>query len=147
MTVRHICSWQHQLFQEEDGHRRDSLWSWLAIWAKNCSCLDCWTGLAGPTEKWLLNLTKDEMFLQGSCFIKESVRHSAGHRRKWLTKCQYRQTCLWNFLLHGKVCWILRACSLKMDSPTLQKNFGWLSRKQDVSVISRVLEIAYFLLT
>ncbi|KAM7315902.1 hypothetical protein ACRRTK_025086 [Alexandromys fortis] len=46
MTRRHVCSWQHQLLQEEDGHRRGSLWSWIVIWARNCSCLDCcinWT--------------------------------------------------------------------------------------------------------
>ena len=23
MTVRHVCSWHHQLLQEEDGHQRD----------------------------------------------------------------------------------------------------------------------------
>ena len=30
-----------------------------------------------------------------------------------------------------------------MDAPTLQKNFGWLSRQRDVSVNSRTLEVAY----
>ena len=30
ITVRHICSWQHQLLQGEDGHQRGSLWSLLA---------------------------------------------------------------------------------------------------------------------
>ena len=107
MIMRHIYSWQHQLLQEDDGHRRGSLQSLLAIWARNCSCLDCLTGHVGPTEKWLLNLSKDETVLWGSCFMKESTRHSAGHRRKWLTNCQYRLNCVWNFLFRGKVCWIL----------------------------------------
>ncbi|CAO2595034.1 hypothetical protein LEMLEM_LOCUS8034 [Lemmus lemmus] len=40
MTVRHFCSWQHQLLQDEDGHKRSSLWNFLAIWSRNCSCLD-----------------------------------------------------------------------------------------------------------
>ena len=30
-----------------------------------------------------------------------------------------------------------------MGAPKLQKNFGWLSRKWDVSVNSKVLEVAY----
>ncbi|CAO2580032.1 hypothetical protein LEMLEM_LOCUS1247 [Lemmus lemmus] len=47
MTMRHICSWQHQLLREEDGNRRGS----LAIWARNCSCLDCLTIHAGSREK------------------------------------------------------------------------------------------------
>ena len=29
-----------------------------------------------------LNLPKGEMVLQGSCFMKKSVRHSAGHQKK-----------------------------------------------------------------
>ena len=49
--------------------------------------------------------------------------------------------------LHEKACWILCACKLKMNVPMLQKNFGWLSRQQDISVNSRVLEVAYNALT
>ena len=30
-----------------------------------------------------------------------------------------------------------------MNAPTLQKNFGWLFSEWDVSVCSRVLEVAY----
>ncbi|CAO2585817.1 hypothetical protein LEMLEM_LOCUS3734, partial [Lemmus lemmus] len=43
--MRHICSWQHQFLQEEDGHRRSYLWSFLAIWAKTLllSGLPNWT--------------------------------------------------------------------------------------------------------
>ncbi|CAO2623601.1 hypothetical protein LEMLEM_LOCUS17988, partial [Lemmus lemmus] len=59
MTVGRICSWQHQLLQEEDGHQRGS----LAIWARNCSCLDSFTGHAVPTERGLLNFQKGQMFL------------------------------------------------------------------------------------
>ncbi|CAO2579409.1 hypothetical protein LEMLEM_LOCUS986 [Lemmus lemmus] len=46
MTMRHVCSWQHQSTSRGRWHCRGSLWSWLAIWARNCSCLDCcinWT--------------------------------------------------------------------------------------------------------
>ena len=121
-------------------------WSRLAIWAINYRtawCYAIWTGHAGPTEKWLLNLLKYGMVLQGSCITEETAGHSAGHRRKWLTNCQYRWNCLLNFLLHGKVCQMLWACRLKMDAPMLQKNFEWLSRQQGVSVNSRVLEVAY----
>ena len=31
--------------------------------------------------------------------------------------CQHRQNCFWKFLLHGKVCWILWACGLKVGFP------------------------------
>ncbi|CAO2592568.1 hypothetical protein LEMLEM_LOCUS6836, partial [Lemmus lemmus] len=51
------------LLQEEDGHRRGSLWSLSAIWARNCSCLDCLTGHKEPTERGLLDLPKGT----GSC--------------------------------------------------------------------------------
>ena len=33
-----------------------------------------------------------------------------------------------------------------MDAPIVQKNFGGLSRQRDVSVNSRVLEVAYNIL-
>ena len=94
-------------------------------------------------KKWLLSLPKGKTVLQGSCLMKESARHSAGHRRKWLTNCQKRLNSLSDFLLHEKVCQILWACRLEMDVPTLQKNFGRLFRQQDVSVNSRVLKVAY----
>ena len=82
------------------------------------------------TEKWL-NLPKEgETVLQGSFLMIESSRHSGGSRRKWLTNSQYRWNSLSNFLLHGKICWILWACRLKMNAPTLWKNFGWLSWQQ-----------------
>ena len=121
----------------------------MAIWSRNCSCLNSlmicymnWT--CNPTEKkWLLKLPKEgETVLQGSFFRKESARHSTGQRRKLLTNCQYRQNNLWNFLLHEKVCQILWACRLKMDTLTLQNNFGWLPRQSDVSINSTVLEVA-----
>ena len=75
--------------------------------------------------------------------MKESVRNSTWHRRKWMSNCQYRWKSLSNFLLHGKVYWILPACRLKTDVLTLQMNFGWLSRQRDVSVNSIVLDVAY----
>ncbi|KAM7338851.1 hypothetical protein ACRRTK_002335 [Alexandromys fortis] len=40
MTMRHSAPGSTNLLQEEDGHRRGSLWSLIAIWARNCSCLD-----------------------------------------------------------------------------------------------------------
>ena len=64
MIMKHICSWKHHLHQENDWHQRDSLRSFLAIWARNYSCLDClmlcWTGQGEHTEKWMLNLPKCE---------------------------------------------------------------------------------------
>ena len=89
------------------------------------------------------NLPKGETTtLQGSCFMKEFDRHSAGHRRKELINYQYRRNYSWNSLLCGKVYWIPLACRLKMDAPVIE-NFGWLSRKWDASVNSIVLEVAY----
>ena len=85
--------------------------------------LDCLTGLAGRTEKWLLKLPKEgETVLWGSCFMNKSARYSAGHRRKWLTNWQYRWNC------HGKVFQILWACRLKMDVSIIQKNFVQTAR-------------------
>ena len=69
MTIRHICSWQHKLLQEEDGNWRSSLWSWLAFgketlpaWTaemdmQNLQWNDCWTCLKvrrsfGVTASW-----------------------------------------------------------------------------------------------
>ena len=86
MTMRHICSWLHQLLQEEDGHWRGSLWSLWDLWARNCSSLDCLMNWTHRTHREMTaELPKGETFLQGSCFMKESARHSAGHRRKSLT--------------------------------------------------------------
>ena len=112
------------------------------IWSAWCYAV--WTGHAEPTEKWLLTLPKGEIILQGSCFIKASARHSTGHRRKQLMDIAItKQNRFSDFLLHEKVCWLLWACRLNMHARMLQKNFGWLSRHQDVSVNSRVLEVAY----
>ena len=144
MTMRHIYSWQHQstsrgrwalkrLLMELISHLGKKLFlSGLLdeLDMQDPQRNDCWTRL-----RWDVH--------QGSCFMKESARHSAEYRRKWLASCQYWQNCLWNFLLHGKVCWILWVCRLKMDATTVKNNFGWLSRQGDVSFISRVLEVAY----
>ena len=89
MTVRHLCSWQHQATSK-------GRWASKRLpshFDKKFSCLDYLTGQAIPTERWLLNLPKGEIVLWGSWFMKDSARHSARHRRKWLN-------CLWNFLLH-----------------------------------------------
>ena len=83
------------------------------------------------------------MVLRGFCFMKESARHSAGHRRKWLTNWQYRWNCLWNFLLHEKVCSVCGPLDWWLVPIMLQKNFEWLWRQWDVSVNSKVLDISY----
>ena len=83
-----------------------------------------------------------ETVLQVSCFMKDT-RHSTWHRRNWLTNIQYEHNYVWNFLLNGKVWQILWDSGLKMDAPMVQKNFGWLPRQWEVSVNSRVLEVAY----
>ena len=86
MTMRHIWSWQLQLLEEEDGHWRGSLLSLWDIWARNGSCLDFLMNWTFRTHREMTaELPKGEMILQGSCFMKECARHSAGHRRKTLT--------------------------------------------------------------
>ena len=132
MTVRHICSWQHQC----TSRGRWALKTLLSesVW---------WTAYAGVTEKWLLNLPKGKTNPSGFLLHERVCQTLWGYRRKWLANCQCRQTCLWNFLLRGKVCWILWACRLKMDASTVQKNFVQLSRQWDVSVNSRVLDVSY----
>ena len=150
MTMRYICFWQNHSALKRWWIRRGSLWSLLAIWARNvlawtALCYALWTGYVGPTEKWLMNLPKEsetvlhERVCQTFCRIHT---HTHTHTHKWLTSCQYRQNCLSNFLLHEKVCQILWACRLKMDTLTLQNNFGWLPRQSDVSINSTVLEVA-----
>ncbi|CAO2637440.1 hypothetical protein LEMLEM_LOCUS23983, partial [Lemmus lemmus] len=63
------------LLQEEDGHQRGSLWSLSAIWARNCSCLDCLTGHKKPTERGLLNLPKAHRAL---CLVEGSTLEHMG---------------------------------------------------------------------
>ena len=95
-----------------------------------------WTEHAEPTDKWLLNLPNGEMILWGSCFMKDSAKHSAEYRRKWLANYQYRQSCLWNFMLHEKICWILSVCRLKMDATMIEKNFGnWPDSEMSLSFL------------
>ena len=98
-----------------------------------------------PQKKCLLNLPKeDKTILHGSCFMKESAIHSPEHRRKQpMNFVSTRQNRSSNLVLHGKICQILWICRLKMDVPMIQKNFGLLSRQQDVSVNYRTLEVAH----
>ena len=105
----------------------------LSIWARKCYRLDflmlCCTGHAGPTEKWLMNIPKEgETVLWGSCFMKESARDSAGHRRKWLTNCQHRWNSLWNFvtvLFESK--WLGYLVPSNIPSSIHAKEREWLS--------------------
>ena len=141
--MRHICFWQHQLLQRGWWASKKLVMEFALNVTRLAESLGRKVLLPGLLDSvlyepdmldpqksdWLLNFSKSGKVLQGSCFMKESARHSAGHRRKWLINCQYKWNCLWNFLLHGKVWWILWACRLKMDAPMLHKNFGWLSRQ------------------
>ena len=103
------------VLQEDDGHQRVSSWSLIIMRARNCSCLNCLTGLAEPKEKWLLTLSEEgEMVCQGSYVMNKSARHSAGYRRLWPTNYQYTWNCLGNFLFHEKFCQVLCTCGLKM---------------------------------
>ena len=89
MTMRHVCSWQHQLLQEKGGASKRLLTKFASHLGKklllhghlNDSCYAVSTGCAGPIEKLLLNLPKGETLLQGSCLMKESSRHSAGYKK------------------------------------------------------------------
>ena len=143
MTVRQVCFWQHNYFKKIWASKR-LLMGFVSHLGKKLLLSGLLDGVLYKLDmqdpkKWLFNLPKTgEMVLWGPYFMKKSARHSVGHRRKWLTNCQYRWNCLSNFLLHEKVCQILWACRLKMNAPMVQKNFGWLYSQRDVSVISRV---------
>ena len=83
------------------------------------------------------------MILWGSCFNTESARHSLGHRKSdWQTanidRTVFEISCFMEKFdgYYGPVGW-------RLDAPMVQKNFGWLSKQWDVSVNSRVLEVAY----
>ncbi len=120
------------LLKEEDGHRRGSLWTLIAIWARNCSCLDCCINWTQRTHRErTAELAKRWDGLSGF-LIHESLRDILQDTAEsdW--------TVFGTFLLDENVCCILWAWRLKMDAPTVQKNFGWLFRQRDVSVISRV---------
>ena len=74
------------------------------------------------------------MVFWGSWFMKESERHSA-RTQQIVTKLPLKFPASWKCL------WILWAWRPKMGAPTIQRNFGWLSRQQDVSVNSRVWKL------
>ena len=113
MTMKYICFWQHQstsrgrwalkrLLMEVVSHLGKKLLlpglfdiMLYKLDMQDSQGNDWWTCLK---VRWFF---RDDPY----CFMKESARHSARHRRKWLTNCQYRWNCLWNFLLYGKVCW------------------------------------------
>ena len=109
----------------------------------SCSCLDCLTGFAGPTEKWLLMLPKGGTVLCGSCFMKESARNSTGHRRKHLTNCQVGRTVFEIFGFMKKWTRYYGPIGWWWVPAMLQKSFGWLFRQLYVSVNFKVLKVAY----
>ena len=158
--MRYIFSWQHYSLQRWWALKNllmefAVILMSLASWTRRCSGYDflkvycihwaCRTDKKGTRE--LCQIEKGRIALQCSCSTKETARHLAGHRRKWVTNCQCRQNRSSNVLLpwiDGQILWAYRLC---IEAPTLQKNFGWLSRQWDVSVISRTLEVViiYFL--
>lgn len=114
----------------------------LAIWARNCFCLDhlticCdnWTCMIPKKEIAELCQNKAGQSFWDSYFIEETDKHSAGHRGERLMNfAKTRQDSPSNFLFHWKLCLILLDCRLKMYIPTLQRNFGWLTRQSNVSI-------------
>ena len=104
-----------------------------------------------PHKTCLMNLPKGEMVFQHSCFIKDSTRHSLlGKIEKKVTgKLPIFLKLSLTFPASWKGQLVLWACRLKINAPMVQKNFGSLSRRWDVSVNSRVLKLLkmYFLFT
>ena len=110
---------------------------------KKCPCLNCLTVHSGPPKKWLLNLPNRKMVLQGFCFMKESDRHSAGHKRQWLITASIGGIVLKIPCFMEKSAGHYGPVGIRWVPPALRKNFGWLSRQWYDSVNSRVLKVAY----
>ena len=146
MAMRPIYSWQHQSTSRGRWILKRLLMAFISYWEETALswtawCYTVWTGHAVPTEKMTSELAKGEMVLQGSCFMKESARHFAGYRRKWQT-VNLCGTVLEIFCFMEKSAGYYGPIDWRLDVPMLQKNSGWLSRLQDVSVNSRGLEVA-----
>ena len=135
------------LLQKDDGHWRDSSWSWLAIWARNCSCLDCLmvccVNWACRTHgKWLLKLPKEgKKDLRGSCFMKEFAKHlhdaeESDRQIANIGRTVFEISCLMekSARYYGPVGW-----------RQIFQLYRWTlgDFQQDVSVNSVVLEVAY----
>ena len=137
MTMRHVCSWQHQSTSR-------GRWSSKRLLIELVSHLGKKLLLPG-----LLYKQDTENPQREDCWTCLKVRWSFGIPDSWKSLGDILQDTAdsdwtafeWNFLLHGNVCWILWACRVKMDAPTVQRNFGWLSRQWDVYVISWVWKL------
>ena len=136
MTMRHICSWQYQSTSR-------GRWASKRLLMEFDSHLGKKLLLPG-----LLHKLDTENPHRDDCWTCLKVTWSFGVPDSWKSLWDILQdtaesdwTVFGIFLLHGNVCWILWACRLKMDAQLIQKNFGWLYRQQDVSVISRVCKL------
>ena len=89
MAVRHICSWQHQLLQEEDGHWRGYLWRLLSIWARNCSCLTVWLDLQDlqKNDWWTTCLKKVRQFFEVPASWNRWFQRQFSHFLLYPAKC------------------------------------------------------------
>ena len=125
MTVIHICSRQHQPSSRGRWASKRLLMEFVSIWARNGL-------LSGLFDDMLYKLDMQDP-QKNDCWTCLKVRQSFRDPDSWKSlpnilqdkekgteNCLYRQSYLWNFLLHEKVYQILGACRLKMD---VKKNF------------------------
>ena len=132
--MRHICFWQHQLLQRGWWELKrliiESTFNVtrLVIWARNYSCLDClmvyrmtWT--CRTHRKVTAEHSKRWDDFSGFQLHRRNCQTFCRIQKKVTDKLPNRWNSLSNFPLYWKVCQILWAYRLKMDAPTLQKNF------------------------
>ena len=106
---------------------------------------------------WPLTIHKQHKHLQKShfgiirkcptCSFYNQTLLPAGHRRKWLTNCQYRRNSLSNFLLHGKVARYYGPVCWRWIFPMVQNNCVYISMLASNSWLSCLCLLRQILLT
>ena len=121
--MRQVSFWQRKLLQEDDGHQRGYVLSLLAIWARNCSCLDClllccinWT----HRNHRKLTAKHSKRWDGPSGFLLYRKDYHTFYMIEKKETDELPRLSLLSFLLPRNVCWILWACALKMDAPIIQ---------------------------
>ena len=117
MTVRHICSWQHQSTSENMMSIKEPPYGVCFLCGKG----QLETVLASTADIMLSKLDKQD--------TKE--RNFVNSKQKSPSK----------FLFHRNICQIFQPCKSRMDAPKLQRNLEWLPRQPDVPAISIVLKV------
>ena len=141
MTLRYICSWQHQqTSRKDDGHQRTSIWSLLsilanlAIWARNYPCLFADSMLSkldkrNTKEGDCQSLPRQGMtILQTSCFTKKSVRYSRSEGKRWMPQHYKGAKCLCRFYSFGS-CLLHTSCLLRQQYILLGSSMGLKTRQ------------------